>query len=137
MRQEAEFGHIVNVLAFDGQVVHPLGAGQGAAGDDGPWAGAAANDLVVVKLLGRHPGPPGFAVELVQAGRAEPLLAASGVDRREPPDVVVEMVNRGEYDAAGAVLNRRAGLDGACESCVAARLRPSSLNSCELSYGLA
>ena len=51
MRQQAEFGNIVDVLGLDGEVVDAVGAGEGAAGDDHLWAGAAADHLVVVDFL--------------------------------------------------------------------------------------
>lgn len=100
MREQPQVGHVVDVFAFDGEVVDALGAGELAFGGDGEGAGAAADDLVVVDILGGDPVVAGVAVEPVGAGGAELFAAAVGIDGRELPDVVVKMVDGGEDEAA-------------------------------------
>ena len=89
MRQQPKLGHIINMLTFNGEIVHPLGAGELAAIDDGERAGAAADYLVVMHLLGRDPVAAGLAVELVQAGGSELFAVSGGAHGGELPDVVV------------------------------------------------
>ena len=103
---------MINMLALDGHIVHAVGAGDRPLGDDLERAVEAAEDFAGLEVLGREPRVAGLAVELVEGGRADFFLGAVLGGKAQFHDARVEVIDRGEDDAAGALVDGRAGLVG-------------------------
>lgn len=76
-RHDRQGRDVVHVLSLDGQVVHAMDAGDTVYGAGGQGPVETAQLLARPEVAGRDPLAPRLAVELVQAGGADSLAAAS------------------------------------------------------------